>query len=165
MKQTLQVLNQLEADGVLGRYASGGAMGATFFAEPLLTYDLDIFVLLPETASGLLTLEPLYSVLRQWGYVEEAECVSIEGVPVQFVPAYNALLEEALREAIDVPYEEVTTRVLRAEHLLAICLKTGRSKDRDRVRLLREEAPLDGACLQAVLERHQLVEKWNQWTS
>ena len=104
-------------------------------------------------------------MLRQWGYVEEAECVSIEGVPVQFLPAYDALLEEALREAIDVPYEEVTTRVLRAEHLLAICLQTGRSKDRDRVRLLREEAPLDGACLQAVLERHQLVEKWNQWTS
>ena len=165
MKQTLQVLNQLEADGVLGRYAIGGAMGATFFVEPLLTYDLDIFVLLPETASGLLTLEPLYSVLRQRGYGEEAECVSIEGVPVQFLPVYNALLEEALREAIDVPYDEVTTRVLRAEHLLAICLQTGRAKDRDRVRLLREEAPLDGAFLQAVLERHQLVEKWNQWTS
>ena len=55
MKQTLQVLNQLEADGVLGRYAIGGAMGATFFVEPLLTYDLDIFVLLPETASLLKT--------------------------------------------------------------------------------------------------------------
>ena len=59
----------------------------------------------------------------------------------------------------------MTTRVLRAEHLLAICLQTGRSKDRDRVRLLREEAELDDAFLQAVLARHQLREKWNQWTS
>ena len=77
-------------------------MGATFFVEPLLTFDLDIFVLLPDTASGLLTLELLYAVLRGRGYEEEAECVSIEGVPVQFLPVYNALLEEALREAIDV---------------------------------------------------------------
>ena len=34
-------------------------MGATFYVEPLLTFDLDIFVLLPGTAGGLLTLAPL----------------------------------------------------------------------------------------------------------
>lgn len=165
MKQTLQVLNQLEAEGVLGRYAIGGAMGATFFVEPLLTYDLDIFVLLPETASGLLSLEPLYTALRQRGYVEEAEFIHIEGVPVQFLPAYNALLEEALDQAVEVPYEDVTTRVLRAEHLLAICLQTGRSKDRDRVRLLIDEAPLDHDYLQAILQKHHLVEQWQKWTA
>ena len=143
MKKTLEVLNQLETDGVLGRYAIGGAMAATFFVEPLLTFDLDVFVVLPETTSGLLSLGPLYGELRKRGYAEEAECVLIEGVPVQFLPTYNALLEEALREAIQVPYEDVLTRVLRAEHLVAVCLQTGRSKDRERVRLLREEAALD----------------------
>ena len=50
MKHTLQVLNGLERDGVLSRYAIGGAMGATFYVEPLLTFDLDIFVVLPETS-------------------------------------------------------------------------------------------------------------------
>ena len=43
MERTLQVLNQLERDGVLGRYAIGGALGATFYVEPLLTFDLDVF--------------------------------------------------------------------------------------------------------------------------
>ena len=41
MKQTLQVLNELEQKGHLSRYAIGGAMGATFYVEPLLTFDLD----------------------------------------------------------------------------------------------------------------------------
>ena len=36
MEKTLQILNALEHDGVLGRYAIGGAMGATFYVEPLL---------------------------------------------------------------------------------------------------------------------------------
>ena len=105
MERTLQVLNELEQDGIMSRYAIGGAMGATFYVEPLLTFDLGIIVLLPQMNSGLLTLAPLYEALRAKGYTEEGECVLIEGVPVQFLPAYNALLEEALREARDMSYQ------------------------------------------------------------
>lgn len=165
MERTLQVLNDLERDGVLSRYAIGGAMGATFYVEPLLTFDLDVIVLLPETESGLLTLAPLYEALRAKGYAEEAECVVVEGVPVQFLPAYNALLEEALREARETPYQATSTRVLRVEHLVAICLQTGRVKDRERVRILREQATLDHEYLAAVLRRHQLEGKWKEWTA
>jgi len=164
MERTLQVLNGLERDGVLDRYAIGGAMGATFYVEPLLTFDLDIFVLLPQTPGGLLTLTPLYAALHAAGYVEEGECVDIEGVPVQFLPAYNALLDEALAEARETLYEATPTRVLRAEHLLAIALRTGRTKDRERVRLLREQAALDMDYLAGLLVRHGLEEKWRQWT-
>ncbi len=56
MDKTLQVLNGLVAEGVLSRYAIGGAMGATFYVEPVLTFDLDIFVVLPQTSAGLYTL-------------------------------------------------------------------------------------------------------------
>jgi hypothetical protein len=164
MERTLQILNELERDGVLSRYAIAGAMGATFYIEPLLTFDLDIIVLLPQTKSGLLTLAPLHEVLRAKGYAEERECVVIEGVPVQFLPAYNALLEEALREAREMPYQATSTRVLRVEHLVAICLQTGRPKDRERVRILKEQAPLDDQYLQAILRRHQLEGKWKEWS-
>ena len=160
----MQVLNNLAREGVLSRYAIGGAMGATFYVEPVLTFDLDIFVILPKTVSGLLTLEPLYEALRNRGYTEEGECVNIEGVPVQFLPAHNDLLVEALAEAREVFYEQTPTRVLRAEHLVAIALQTGRDKDRERVRLLREEAMLDKDYLAAVLARHGLEARWNQWT-
>jgi hypothetical protein len=163
MQKTLQVLNDLVRDGVLSRYAIGGAMGATFYVEPVLTFDLDIFMILPQTVSGLLTLEPLYAALRARGYDEESECVIVEDVPVQFLPAYNDLLVEALNDAREVLYEQTPTRVLRAEHLVAIALQTGRDKDRERVRLLRDEAELDEAYLQNILKRHGLEGKWNPW--
>lgn len=140
-------------------------MGATFYVEPLLTFDLDVFVVLPQTTAGLITLAPLYEALRSRGYTEESECVNIEGVPVQFLPAYNALLEEALREGRETVYEETHTRVLRAEHLVAICLQTGRGKDRERVRIFREQAELDLEYLAGVLKRHKLEDKWKQWTT
>ncbi len=80
MKRTLQVLNELELGGVIDRYAIGGAMGATFYVEPLLTFDLDVFVILPQSVGGLLSLAPLYEALHARGYPEEGECVFIEGV-------------------------------------------------------------------------------------
>jgi hypothetical protein len=164
MEKTLQVLNSLEAAGVISRYAIGGAMAATFYTEPVLTFDLDIFVVLPEGRAGLLTLAPLYEELQRRGYAEEGECVNIEGVPVQFLPAYNPLLEEALAEARETSYEQTPTRVLRAEHLAAIAVQTGREKDRQRVRLLGAQASMDRAHLSGVLARHGLEAEWTRWT-
>ena len=163
MERTLKVLNELEHAGVIGRYAIGGAMGATFYTEPVLTFDLDVFVVLPQTPGGLLTLTSLYDALHARGYTEEGECIDVEGVPVQFLPVYNALLEEALAEARETIYETTPTRVLRAEHLLAIALQTGREKDRHRVRLLLEQAAIDMRYLSGVLSRHDLESRWNQW--
>jgi hypothetical protein len=164
MKRTLQVLNDLESAGIISRYAIGGAMGATFYVEPLLTFDLDVFVMLPQSA-GLITLGSLYDVLRARGYTEDAECVVIEGVPVQFLPVYNPLLEEALAEAREILYEDTLTRVLRPEHLVAICVQTGRGKDRERVRIISEQAKMDFEYLEKVLSRHSLEAKWNLWKS
>lgn len=164
MKRTLEVLNRLEQEGAFVRYAIGGAMAATFYVEPLLTFDLDVFILLQPGASALISLSPIYEVLRARGYSEEQECVLIEGVPVQFLPAYNALVEEALAQAREVDYEDVRTRVVRAEHLVAICLQTGRDKDRERVRLLREQGELEAEYLADVVRRHNLEGKWKTWT-
>jgi len=164
MERALQVLNELEAEQVIGRYALGGAMAAVFYVEAILTYDLDVFVVLPQTAGGILSLSPIYAALRSRGYEERDECVVIEGTPVQFLPAYNALVEEALGCASDVTLHSVPTRVMRAEHLLAIAVQTGRSKDRDRARLLCQQAGLDADYLAAVLDRHGLTARWTHWT-
>ena len=164
MKRTLEVLNELEREGVFTRYVIGGAMAATFYTEPVLTFDLDVFVLLQSSATGLVSLAPIYDALRTRGYKEEQECILIEGVPVQFLPAYNALIEEALAQAREIDYEGVPARVVRAEHLIAICLQTGRAKDRARVAMLREQAHLDHELLADILNRHQLEDKWKLWT-
>ena len=164
MERTLEVLNELERAGVIRRYAIGGAVGAIFYMEPFLTYDLDVFVVLSETTGGLLTLAPLYEVLKRRGYAEEDECVSIEGVPVQFLPAYNALVEEALAEARDTLYERTPTRVLRAEHLAVIMVQTGRDKDRQRFSTFLMAAEMDAEYLQDVVRRHGLESRWMEWT-
>ena len=78
------------------------------------------------------TLTPLYEALRQQGYAGEGEYVTIEGVPVRFFPTFNALIEEALSEALGTRNEQTPTRVLRAEHLIALAVPTGREKDRQR---------------------------------
>jgi hypothetical protein len=163
MEATLKVLNELEREGVISRYAIGGAVGAIFYMEPFLTFDLDVFVLLPQTAGGLLTLEPIYEALKQRGCQSEGECVIVAGMPVQFLPAYNALIEEALAEAREESYAQTKTRVLRPEHLAAIMVQTGREKDRQRFATFMEEAPLDTTYLQDVVARHQLTSRFNRW--
>ena len=163
MKRTLEILNELEREGAFSRYAIGRAMAATFYTEPVLTFDLDVFVVLSRGTGQLISLAPVYEALRARGYGEEKETVMIEGVPVQFLPAYNALVEEALDQAREIDYEGVPARVLRAEHLIAISLQTGRTKDRARVAMLREQASLDLNLLADILKRHQLEEKWKLW--
>ena len=164
MKRTLEVLNELENEGVFTRYAIGGAMAATFYTEPVLTFDLDVFILLQsESGGGLVSLDVIYQALRGRGYNTERETVSIEGVPVQFLPAYNALIEEALAHPREIDYEDVSSHVVQAEYLIAICLQTGRTKDRARVAMLREQASLDRNVLADILKRHQLEETWKLW--
>lgn len=51
MKEALKVLSDLVTDGVIEAYAIGGAMGATFYLEPVVTMDLDVFVLFKDNTS------------------------------------------------------------------------------------------------------------------
>ncbi len=164
MEATIRILNELEREGVIHRYAIGGAVGAIFYMEPFLTYDLDVFVVLPETAGGLVTLTPIYEALRARGCEAEGECVMVAGMPVQFLPAHNALLEEALAGARETRYDDVPVRVLQPEHLAAIMLQTGRAKDRQRFDTFLKEAPLDDESLREVLKRHALADRYQQWT-
>ena len=50
------------------------------------------------------TLSTLYKCLRKKGYKEQEEHIVIEGIPVQFIPAYNELLLDEAQ--IDMPYLE-----------------------------------------------------------
>src|SRR6059036_3955712 len=44
MKRTLEVINRMEADGVIGRHAIAGAVAAYNYVESSATEDLDILV-------------------------------------------------------------------------------------------------------------------------
>src|SRR5215467_13208008 len=72
VKTALELINQMQAAGLITAYAIGGAVGATFYLEPAATIDLDIFVTLP-VARGLVDLAPIYTYLKAQGGVEQDE--------------------------------------------------------------------------------------------
>ena len=147
MEKTLQVIEEMNRLGIIKAYAIGGGIAATYYIEPVLTYDLDVFFL------------PIYDFARGRGYAEEAEALIIEGFPVQFIPAYNDLVREAVTDPAILTYRDVEAKVVKAEYLAAIALQTGRSKDRERAVRLLESGSVDRAALAGILEKHSLAEK------
>ena len=162
MEKTLRVINRMEADGVIGRYAIGGAVAAIFYVEPFTTYDLDIFFA-AEVAGGLITLTPIYEYLVCEGYESEGEAINVEGWPVQFLPTYNPLVLEAVEQAVEIKFKRTPTRVLSAEHLVAIMLQTGRPQDYSRAAKFLEEGVVDVARLTDILSRHGLMTRWQEF--
>jgi hypothetical protein len=164
MKATLSVINQMYADAIIGPYAIGGAIGATFYLEPVATYDIDVFISLKRVpGSSLVSLEPIYTYLKARGCKPEKEYIIIEGWQVQFLPASDALDREALAEAIETSIEDIKTRVMTAEHLTAIALRTGRPKDKIRITQFVESGVLDEAKLNQILAGHGLLAKWENF--
>jgi hypothetical protein len=159
MKETLAVVEQLHQNEVIGLYAVGGAVGATFYLEPMATLDVDIFVLF-EPPPLILTLTPIYDACARLGYRAEGEALMIEGWPVQFLAADAPLLAEAVREAVTRESEGLTTRVMTPEHLMAIALQTGRAKDQARLVMFVEAAVADMDRLREILAGYSLLEAW-----
>jgi hypothetical protein len=52
---------------------------------------------------------------------------------------------------------------MKAEHLMAIALKTGRGKDLIRLEQFVHHAAFNQNELSQILERHGLIEKWQQF--
>lgn len=160
LEATLRVLNEMQAAGVIGPYAVGGAVAAFLYVEPGTTFDLDVFVTWETSPSGLLDLSPLYSDLQQRGYAPRREGVMIEGWEVQFLPTHSPLDTEALAEAVEVEIGGVPTRIFTQEHLMAICLQTGRPKDTARLVQFVQQGRPDETLLIDILRRHGLEGKW-----
>ena len=165
MKTALKVLNDLVSEKVIKDYAIGGAMGAMFYMEAITTIDLDVFVLFNDD-HNLLPLQPIYDALKARGYApdeHERECVNISGTPVQFLPAYSPLLAEALSNAKPFDYEGIPAKVLQAEYLAAICVQTGRMKDRLRVQMFLSSEGFDKAKFEVILDKFGMAKEKSQW--
>src|SRR6185436_19793031 len=160
--QAFAVINQMVADDVIKCYALGGATAAFFYIEPDTTYDVDIFCVL-ETfqANAIDMLTPVYAYLATKGFEPKAEAVVIHGVAVQFLPVFNPLNEEAVETARELDYEGVPVGVMSPEHLVAIMLQTGRTKDLVRIARFAESDAIDRDTLSDILARHKLKQRWN----
>ena len=164
IQEVIVAVNQMEKDGVIDRYAIGGAVGATFYLEPVSTLDVDIFVAFhSEPGSLLVSPQPILDYLKARGSTTEGEYIVIGGWPVQFLPPTGSLVEEALKEAAETDVEGIMVRVFTAEHLAAIALQTGRAKDKARLLQFIETGALDSKQFQAIIARHELVDAWKKF--
>ena len=159
MREIFAALNHLVEQGVIEAYAIGGAIGASFYLQAMQTEDVDAFVFLPSSDSILVSLTPVYQALTALGGKLEREHVRFGHWPLQILTDATPLITEAIRDAVTVAYEGVSTRVFRPEHLCAIALQTGRSKDFTRVSLFLEQHEVDYDALQDVVARYQLQER------
>lgn len=163
--KTIEVINRLQAEGLISRWALGGAFGALFYLDPTETEDIDVFIYLsPAAGDTLVTLEPIHRRLRELGYSAwEEDNPVVEGWPVQFLPVAKPVEVEALEGAVPHEIESgLSAFVLRPEHLIAIALDLGRPKDKVRLEQFWREKAYDAVRLREVLRRHGLEAKWER---
>lgn len=174
LQKTIEAVATLAKKGVIERYAIAGAVAALNYIQPTLTEDLDILVSVAafqKRGSGLLLLAPIEKALAKMGYTEYSGTgIVIEGWPVQFLPVASPLDEEALEQAIElniaIPGEPpLKARCLRAEHIVATAAKIGRLKDLARIEAFLVQNAVDLVALKVVLERHALIDAWQNFCS
>lgn len=154
----LGALNEIKREGVVSEYAIAGALALLFWSEPVPTYDLDVLVFLPESSGPIVSLDPIYRWAERRGYRSEREHILIEGLPVQFVPAHNALADEAIETAAELSYGNLRIRVVRPEYLIALYLEGSAAtlKRRERAAALRESGKIDLTLLRDLARRFKL---------
>lgn len=156
MQEALRALNQIVADGVIEKYAIGGAVGAAFYIEATQTEDVDVFVFLQPGPAGIVTLTPIFEALIALGGISEDGYVRFGDWPIQILSDATALIAEAIQAAVDVAYGDIPTRVFTPEYLCAIALQAGRPKDYFRVNMFVEQGQVDHGILRELANRHGL---------
>lgn len=160
MKEAIKVINELREKGLILDYAIGGGIATLFYIEPFLTYDLDVFIIVKPTGKNkIIDLTQLYHYLESRGYKWKGEHILIEGIPVQFIVA-DELEEEAIKNAKDIKYEDIWTKVFTPEYLIAILLRAGRRKDLEKVERLLEQSVVDKGKLDKILKKFKI--KWRK---
>jgi hypothetical protein len=127
MIKTIKIINRLKKASLIKDYAIGGGYAVNYYLEPILTYDLDVFIWL-DTEKDFAVL---YEYFRKKKYKIENVYVLIGGIPVQFLPTYiNPLIEEGVRKGKRIRINGVPAKILKVEYLIATLLLAFRPKDR-----------------------------------
>jgi hypothetical protein len=165
IREVIDRLNHMQQSGVIKQYAIGGAVGASFYMEPIETEDVDVFM--PFPGAFLISPQPMMDYFRQHGATlpESSEAnagqVLYHGWLVQFLPPSSRLSEEAIEQAVIFEIDQhLTASVMSLEHLAALALETGRAKDKARLLQFMESGKLDMKRLLSIVSAHGLTSQW-----
>jgi len=123
---------------------------------------LDILVGLPDTDS-LAILSPIYEFCKEKGYHPEGEAIEIGDWPVQFLPTFDNLSQEAMLNAEAADFDGIKVRVVSAEYLAVLALKVGRAKDYARILALLEADVVKVGKIKQIASDHHLTKEWNHF--
>jgi hypothetical protein len=159
VRELALLLNEMKNASIVSDYALFGAIAQMRYTEPVATLDADVLVVLP-SAGRLDLLAPLYSFCEARGFQPEGEAIRVGGWPVQFIPVFSALTEEAVQRAETADFDGVLLRVVGAAHLAVIALSVGRAKDSARILALLESGRVTRDEIAHLAKAHDLEESW-----
>jgi hypothetical protein len=162
MKEVAELLNAMRDAGVISEYALFGAVAHMRYTEPVATLVADVLVAVPSPQS-LELLKPIYEFCAARGHRPEGEAIRVGAWPVQYVPVFSPLTQEALQEAETADFEGIPLRVVRAGHLAAIALSVGRAKDFARLLGLLESGSVSRQQVARLASRHGLADAWTRF--
>ena len=162
MKAVVDLLNAMRDKGVISNYALFGAIAQMRYTEPLSTLDAEVLVALP-VRMKLDLLKPIYEFCAGRGYLPEGEAIRVGSWPVQFIPAFSPLTEEALERAETAPFEGESVRVVSADYLAVIALSVGRAKDYTRILGLLESGSVSREQVAQLAVRHGMADAWTRF--
>ena len=102
-----QLLNEMRGERVITEYALFGAVAQMRYTEPVATLDANVLVAIP-SAERVDVLSPIYEFCVRKGYPLEGESIRVGAWPVQFIPVFSSLTQEALEQAATADYEHVS---------------------------------------------------------
>jgi len=156
-----ELLNAMRDAGVISEYALFGAIAQMRYTEPVATLDADVLVAVPPQTLEL--LKPIYEFCAARGHRPEGAAIRVGAWPVQFVPVFSRLTQEALEEAESADFEGIPLRVVRADHLAVIALSVGRAKDFARILGLLESNSVSREQVARLAARHGLADAWTRF--
>ena len=162
MRELAALLREMLAVGIVTEYALFRATAQRRYTEAVSTMDADVLVGV-SSPSSIDIPGPIYTFCASRGFQPEGESIRVGDWPVQFIPAFSPLTDEAMREAEVAAIEGIPIRVVRPDHLGVIALSTGRPKDYARILALLESGSVGRDDLQKLAERHGLAGEWHRF--
>lgn len=150
------------AEGVILDYAVFGAVAQMRYTEAVMTYDADILVSVANP-DAIDVLGPIYRFCEKAGFSAEGDAIRVGDWPVQLIPVFDNLTEEALDCAETDLLDGTPFKAISADYLAAIALSVGRAKDFARILALREAGAIHNERVLAIVDRHGLKDEWEQF--
>jgi len=162
MKEVAQLLSDMLSAKIIKDYAVFGSVAQMRYTEAVVTMDAAVLIVTPQQGS-IDKLSPIYEFCSSRGYAPEGEVIRVGDWPVQFIPAFNPLTAEAVREAETGEIDGVPFRVVRADFLATIALSIGRPKDFARILALLESGAVSFADIAMLATRFKLQSEWRKF--